>query len=85
MPKEGRRSLGLAISCSLRADLGRDPALVDLSLDRIGQSILESPEWGGRIRFVQMTHVAPAARIRMVTPRAADAAAATPPAAPTKR
>lgn len=81
MPTEGRPSLGLAISCSLRADIGRDPALVDLSLDRIGQSILESPEWAGRIRFVQMTQVAQETRTRTVRPRV-PATAAAPPASP---
>ena len=55
---EGRR-LGVEVVCVLRADLRRRPTTVAVYLDRMAQSILEHPDWEGRIDLVTVRHAPP--------------------------
>jgi hypothetical protein len=48
---------GLMVRCSVRRDLERKPAAIDVHLKRIADSILDHPDWRVYIRRVTVEHV----------------------------
>jgi len=84
-PEEGRSSLGVSLRVAMRPDLASQEGVVDAYLDRIGQSVLDQPDWRGRIGFVQVTSLLPSPRSRTVTEGRARPAVAAVPAPPDGR
>ena len=48
---------GLTIRCSVRRDLEREPAAIDVHLKRIAEDVLDHPDWRLSIRQVTVEHV----------------------------
>ena len=48
---------GLKIRCSMRRDLERQPAAIDVHLKRIADSVLDHPDWRVYVRQVTVEHV----------------------------
>lgn len=55
---EGRRR-GIEVICVLRTDLRRRPTTVAIYLDRMALSVLDHPEWQGRVDLVKVRHAPP--------------------------
>jgi len=66
-PEREGEGVGVRISCILRPDIRRHPGSVDLHLQRIAQTVLDSPELKGRIHFVRSEHSAKPVRSKTVT------------------
>jgi len=58
-PQEDRGITGLRISCALRPDIRQRPEMVRVYLTRMADSILDHPEWRGRISHVTAIHAVP--------------------------
>ena len=69
MPEKEGNALGVKISCTFRRDLRKKPDVVDLFLDRIGESALEHPDWRGRVSFARVVHTPDPQRERTVRRR----------------
>lgn len=64
LPETDGVGVGVRLDCSLRPDIRRVPASVDLHLDRIAETLLESPELKGRINYVTVAHTTAPQRTR---------------------
>ena len=71
-PQEDGGRTGVRVALTLRADIRKRPKSVEIHLARIAESILDNPEWRGRIAFVTVVH-APRPKVS-VTRHAASAA-----------
>jgi len=75
-PQEDKGITGLRISCALRPDIRQQPETVRVYLSRLADSILDHPEWRGRISHVTVIHAVPPELA--VTRRPGDVTAARP-------
>lgn len=50
---------GLRIECTMRVDLRKQPRAVELYLQRIADSVMDHPDWTGRIAYVTVAHAPP--------------------------
>ncbi len=64
LPDSEGVGVGVRLDCALRPDIRRRPGSVDLHLDRIAETLLESPELKGRIHYVTVAHSVKPERIR---------------------
>jgi hypothetical protein len=56
--KEGERP-GVRVRCTLRPDVIKRPEAVDAYFDRIAESVLEHPEFKGRVAWATVVHAPP--------------------------
>ena len=64
LPESEGVGVGVRLECALRPDIRRRPDSVDLHLDRIAETLLDSPELKGRINYVTAAHSAAPERSR---------------------
>lgn len=58
---------GMRVHVTMRPDVRGNPVLVDAYLDRIGESILEHPDWRSYLRWVTVIQEREVARSRTKT------------------
>jgi hypothetical protein len=63
-PDGEKGRLGIDVVCTMRPDLRKRPNSVGLHLDRIAESILDHPDWRGKIGSVTVSHAPPLAVTR---------------------
>ncbi len=56
--KEGGRT-GVRITCTMRPDLRKRPKTIELYLARMAATVLDHPDWHGRIGWVTVAHTKP--------------------------
>lgn len=59
MPEKDGERPGVGIVCTLRPDVVKRPEAVEAYLDRIADSVLEHPEFQGRVAWAKVSHSPP--------------------------
>jgi len=77
-PQEERGITGLRVSCALRPDIRQQTETVRVYLSRLGDSILDHPQWRGRISHVTVIHAVPPELSVTRTPADVEAARRNP-------
>lgn len=58
-PDKQGHHFAVDVVCTLRPDLRKRPTTVGIYLDRIAESILDHPDWRGKIDRVTVSHAPP--------------------------
>jgi len=59
LPDKERTHTGLEIVCLLRPDISKQPRVARSYLGRIASSVLEHPDWRGKLAYVRVHEPAP--------------------------
>jgi len=73
MPEREGDPLGVRVACTFRTDVRKRPEAVDILLGRVGASVMQNPEWRGRVAYATVVHAAEPARERTTDRKTATA------------
>ena len=59
MPEQEGGRPGVHVQCALRPDLAKRPEAVEAYFDRLADSVLEHPEFKGRVAWATVAHAPP--------------------------